>query len=189
VQNNEPAKERESEKIAIVCPLTMSLIGGQCLVKTCMWNSEGNCIYKPEASELDLGEGKGLSISKCLLETRKAKANITRILILDKYVSWTVEKYPEKSKYSRRLLKNSFVLEAKEASKLNNEAFNVSLYHFCLLCRGRVFKKFIENFPDLKRNKLPSILGIRENTISKVNRQYKKVSTRKSKSKSTNTNQ
>lgn len=189
MQNNQQAKESESEKIAIVCPLTMCLVSNPCMVSTCMWNVEGKCLYKADASELDLGEGKGISLSKCLLETRKAKANITKILILDKYVTWTLERYPEKSKYSRRLAKDKFVMEAKEFSKLGNEAFNVSLYQFCLLCRSKVFKKFIETFPELKRNKLPSILGLRENTISKVKKQYKKVSTRKSKSKSILKNQ
>lgn len=182
--------EKEGQKAAIVCPITMCLVVQPCAVKTCMWNVEGACHYKADASELDLGESKGISISKCLLETRKAKSNITKMLILDKYVTWVSERYPEKGKYSRRLARDPFVVEAKASTKLCTEAFTVSLYHFCMLCRGSVFKKFIKDFPELKRNKLPSIIGIRENTISKVNKQYKKVSTRKSKSKSTpNTNE
>lgn len=184
MEDNKSSEKIESQKEAVVCPITMCLVRHPCLVKTCMWNHEGTCHYKAEASELDLGELKGLSIRKSLLEVRKAKSNITKILILDKYVTWVSEKYPEKEKYSRRLQRDGYVTEAFKASRLDNEAFKISLHHFCLLSKGSVFKKFIEEFPELKRNKLPSILGLRENTISKVKKQFKKVSTRRGKSTS-----
>ena len=132
MQNNKPPEE--SQKKAIICPVTMALIKAPCAVTTCMWNYEGRCGYKAEATELDLGEFKGLSLSKSMLETRKSKSNITKVLILDRYVTWVIEKYPEKAKVSKRLAKDEFVKEARQSSRLYPAAFNISLFVFCTLC-------------------------------------------------------
>lgn len=151
-----------------------------------MWNHEGSCNHKANASELDLGEVKGMRLDKTLLEVRKAKSSIVKILILDKYATWVSEHYKEKEKYSRRLGRDPYVTEAYKNSRVfgYSSVATVSLHKFCLLCKASVFNKFIEEFPELKKNKLPSIVGLRENSISKVRKQFKKVSTRRGKSTS-----
>ncbi len=174
MSDNKLTEEEKEAKEALVCPISTALIVSPCAIKSCMWNVNGKCKFNPEISELELGEKKGLSTVEILSETRKAKASIIKIIILDKYAHWVVENFDSKPGRSQILSKDTYIVSAFTQAKLNSELFKkVSFYHFCVMCKVKNFNKFIENNPELKKNRLPSVLGIREKTIEKVRKQYK----------------
>lgn len=183
MQNIKPFEEGTKTKEALICPISSSLIISPCLVKTCMWNYNGKCCYSNEMCELELGQEKGLSVSQTLSETRKAKSLITKIIILDKYAHWIHNKFKFRKRKNKELEKDEFILNAFKQAKLDNEVFKkISYFHFSMMCKYKNYRRFIKEYPELKKNKLPSILGLREKTIRKVRSQY--LLTLKGKSKS-----
>lgn len=174
--------EAEDKKIRFKCPIEQSTIVGKCPVASCIWNADGTCSYNIDATEIDVGGLKGLTLEEALLETRRAKLNIIKALVLDRYVEFVRMEFTEKRSLNKRLVKDKKLAEYRKGSKLDTEVFRLSAYQFCMACRSSVFAKFIDRNPPLAKYSLVMLLGLRENTLEEVRRRYRKVKNRKGKS-------
>ena len=170
-QQDEPKKAGQ----AIVCPISLALISSPCNVNSCMWNAKGNCCHSSEITEIELGEFKGMLINDSLLELRRAKSNIIKIMVLDKYLDFVVTNNILKDKLNRRINKSSVIKEMKMKSRVHNPVFNLSGYHFCLSCNKKVFADFLKLNPDLSKYKLATLIGLREHSLSAVSQRFSRI--------------
>jgi hypothetical protein len=144
-----------------------------------MWNASNQCKYKPDISELKLAELKGINTLDALLEVRRAKTNITKILVLDAYASWVIENYKNKEKYDKRLKVKTIVRFNRERSKLNSEVFDrIGGYHFYRMCQSKTFAKFQKDKPEIRKHNLSSLIGLRETALNAVAKAGDKITRR-----------
>lgn len=185
MQDNERI-EKGKEKI--ICAVSNKIISLPCAVTTCMWNVGGSCAYRKNAEDIDLGLAKGMTLNQTVAEIRRAKGQIIRILVLDEYVNWCVDKYKIKKSLNKRLEKNEFVLNAFNKTSLAKFPQTISKYHFCLLCKKSTYEKFCKERKNSQKLKIASTIGLREKTLDKIRKTLRTESV-KNKSKKVKQNE
>lgn len=179
MQDNERI-EKGKEKI--ICAVSSKIISLPCAVTTCMWNVNGNCVYRKNAEDIDLGLAIGMSLNQTVAEIRRARGQIIRILILDEYINWCMDKYRLKKSVNKRLEKNTFVCEAFDKTSLSKFPQKISKYHFCLICKKSTYEKFCKERKNSQKLKVASTIGLREKTLDKL-RKILRTASVKNKSK------
>ena len=155
--------QQEDKKKNFSCPVTN--IGlSSCNVTSCMWNSskyENNCSLNVSTiSEYDLGEAKGYSISSVNKSVRKGKAEIIKLLTLDKYLTWIKDR-----KLKLIIKKKTYLREVYKNSQSSNNIFAINYKVFGAACLETLYSEFKETQPNLKQTKLSFLLGVRENKL------------------------
>lgn len=160
----------------IECALAPKVFLTECPNKQCLWYSpkaRANCSYKEKADENDKALHLGLSLEEAALETRRAKGNIQKILVLDKYVEFVREKGKWKNERLKDLLnQDAFILSLRDKGLVWDELFHMSVPLFVELCRKKNYKDFVKENKSVVSYKLSSLLGLRESMIEKVNSRY-----------------
>lgn len=158
--------KQKNKPSCFTCPLTQNKIP-YCNVTTCMWFSSGhrnNCsITDKTMSEYELGEKKGYSINAVNKHIRKGKSEIIKILTLDKYINWIKE-----NPVNLRLRGKKYIKEIFKQTLCCNKIFFIDYRIFAAMCLEETYKKFKEENPELKKNKLGFLLGVRENKLRTI---------------------
>lgn len=163
--------QQEDKQEGFSCPITNNVIR-ECNVTTCMWycsNYKGSCsLVDKTISEYDLGDIKGFTISSVNKSIRKGKADIIKVITLDKYLSWVLDNKLDLKIKNKTYLKRTF-----ESSICKNKLFNISYREFGQACMLETYTSFKEKNPSLKQTKLSFLLGVRENKLKIIQKSIK----------------
>lgn len=154
------------------CPIQESIIIENKCKANCMYNVGGVCKYQDNLEELELGVIRGMSFSEVSTEVRRAKTKIINVLILDKYVDFVKENYPENALASRKLAFQQDIVFARKKSVITQGlkagVFKLTDYQFAVCCSSKVFSDFRKANPNLTRVALTTLTGLREVALTRV---------------------
>jgi hypothetical protein len=165
--------QQENKQENFTCPITNNCLS-KCGVKSCMWNSEKfqhNCaITDNTISEYDIGEVKNYSINSVNKLVRKGKADIIKILTLDKYLS-----YVKENSFNIKIRGKRYVKKIFKESTCSNVVFGLNYKVFAIACLENIYEEFRNANSELKQTKLSSLLNVRENKLKVIQNSIKVI--------------
>lgn len=164
----EISKSQKSDKKEkrIECHLT-GITVSYCPNFNCMWsNKEGGCFFRAGLEAEDLGRELGMDDKEVAMSIRKGKSEITRFIIIDRYITFVKDKTKEriKSKLARKLKKNKILKELLKTSRIYpilKKYFLLDNFIIAQLCNPNYYAEFSSSL-GIKPPNIVTLTGIRE---------------------------